>query len=499
MESCGRLEKEVTGPDMAGEDQRDLGFDNMEDHQKTTSGYRKAAEQVIRLCACAVKKTVPDPELIAALDLDRVYEAASFHMLAAPVGMALESAGCRDPRFEQAVAQAQRRTLLLDRDRAAVLAELERAGIWYMPLKGVIMKDLYPRFGMREMADNDILFDAARAEDVRGIMTGLGFTVEEYDKGAHDIYYKPPVSNFELHRTLFSPYFESEKIRNYYENVKERLIRDTAEGCGYHFSDEDFYLFMMAHEYKHFIGNGTGLRSLLDTWVFLNGRGAGASGQFAACGDAVTREKPGAASDKCSAGLENKKAGTASFDMSYIARETAKMGIADFEATARELALKLFDGGPLTDAQQQMLDQIISDGTYGNTFSGIDKKVTRMGRAGYFFSRLTLPYDAMTDYFPILKKAPVLYPFFWVYRLYKGLTSGRKKALYEIRAVVRGKKSGKAGSEAGREAEADGGTGTGSGGKAAAGRVTGTGSGGKMETIRQDGREAAESVERNDE
>ena len=28
VESCGRLEKEVTGPDMAGEDQRDLGFDS---------------------------------------------------------------------------------------------------------------------------------------------------------------------------------------------------------------------------------------------------------------------------------------------------------------------------------------------------------------------------------------------------------------------------------------------------------------------------------------
>ena len=35
-------------------------------------------------------------------------------------------------------------------------------------------------------------------------MTGLGFSVEEYDEGNHDAYHKRPVSNFEMHRTLFS-------------------------------------------------------------------------------------------------------------------------------------------------------------------------------------------------------------------------------------------------------------------------------------------------------
>ena len=39
-----------------------------------------------------------------------------------------------------------------------------------MPLKGSVIKDLYPRMGMRQMSDNDILFDAERTKDVRTII-----------------------------------------------------------------------------------------------------------------------------------------------------------------------------------------------------------------------------------------------------------------------------------------------------------------------------------------
>ncbi len=35
-------------------------------------------------------------------------------------------------------------------------------GIWYMPLKGAILHTLYPVSGMREMADNDVLYDSTR-------------------------------------------------------------------------------------------------------------------------------------------------------------------------------------------------------------------------------------------------------------------------------------------------------------------------------------------------
>lgn len=361
------------------------------------SGNQTAVKHVIELVSCAVKETVPDLEMVAQMDLDRVYETACFHRLAAAAGMALEAAGCSDPRFQKAIAAAQRRSLLLGRDRMAVLDRLEQEGIWYMPLKGVVLEPVYPRFGMREMADNDILIDPDRADDVRRIMTDLGFQVVSFKKRAHDIYYKEPVSNFEMHRMLFGYISDSDAVA-YYADVKNRLLKDEGNAFGYHFSDEDFYLYLTAHEYKHYIGEGTGLRSLLDIYVYL-------------------QDRP--------------------LDWAYISREAEKMGLSGFEQSNRALALGLFDGKiPEDEKQEEILRRIISAGTYGSRADRVSREIAGKGRLRYLFSRLMLPREVMEYLFPILKKAPALYPFFLVYRLVWNSVKGRKKVREELKALL---------------------------------------------------------------
>ena len=150
-----------------------------------TEENKKVLDDLVYLAACAVNGQVPEKSRTEGMDLSLVYEAAQNHKLAAAAGMALESAGIRNGAFVQAVAKAMRKNALLDADRAELTRKLEEAGIWYMPLKGAILKDLYPRYGMREMADNDILVDAARAQDVGRIMQELGFEVKEAGKGHH--------------------------------------------------------------------------------------------------------------------------------------------------------------------------------------------------------------------------------------------------------------------------------------------------------------------------
>ena len=41
------------------------------------------------------------------------------------------------------------------------------------------------------------------------------------------------------------------------------------DGFEKHLSQEDFYLYVTSHEYKHYSAGGTGLRSVLDTYVYL--------------------------------------------------------------------------------------------------------------------------------------------------------------------------------------------------------------------------------------
>lgn len=61
----------------------------------------------------------------------------------------------------------------------------------YLPLKGIIMKDYYPSVGMRQMSDNDILFDADAWERMEKHMISEGYKAEHVGKGNHDVYHKP--------------------------------------------------------------------------------------------------------------------------------------------------------------------------------------------------------------------------------------------------------------------------------------------------------------------
>lgn len=369
--------------------------------------YRAAILDVVYLAACAVNGTVPDVERVRQMDLETLYQAADRHLLTGITAMALESAGVKDAAFTQAKGKAIRKVAAFDVERAAVLAKLEEAGIWYMPLKGSILKDLYPKIGMRQMADNDILYDAERSEDVRAIMEGLGFSTDEYfGRGVRDHYNKPPVCNFEMHHALFAA-TPNENLAEYYQNVKSRLILNEDSSYGYHFTDEDFYIYMLAHEYKHYFYSGTGLRSVLDTYVYLKAKGN-------------------------------------LLDWSYIAGELDKLGISDFEAQNREFTMNLFNGEELTAQDQTMLEYIFSSGAYGTVQNRIQNKIDKYGNgfAGqvkYAFHRLFLPMDVVRAVFPVFAKYPVLLPFLPIYRVLNGLIKRRKKVLSELKILIKHK------------------------------------------------------------
>ena len=375
----------------------------------TASEYRSAVDDIIYLCSCAVKGTDPDPDIVASFDLDSMYFAAQRHMLTAMVGMTLQSAGVDSQPFRSAAAAAQRKAVILGSELQSVTAALEAAGIWYMPLKGAVIQGLYPKYGMREMADHDILIDAGRAEDVRAVMEGLGFQVRSFGIGNDDSYIKPPVSNFEMHTSLFGDKHDK-KLTAYYQNVKERLLKDEGNACGYHFSPEDFYIFMAAHAYKHYDGSGIGLRSLIDTYVYL------------------------AKND---------------LDIEYVERETAKLGIDGYERLSRSLALALFaenEPKELDEDQQDMLDYIVSSGTFGSMEHKVGNTIRKTGKGKfrYLCRRIFGPLgrddperNQFKRRYAVFFRYPILLPLLPFYRLFRALKQPKRlkaeaKALRKI-------------------------------------------------------------------
>lgn len=348
-------------------------------------------DAVIYLAKCAVNEIVPDKEIVETLDLDAVYQEASRHMVTAMVGISLLSAGVSNLSFKQAIAMAQRKTVIQNYELNKLFTELEKAGIWHMALKGAILKDWYPRFGMRESADVDVLFDSSRASDVRNIMISLGFSVVRYGERHHDVYHKMPLSNFEMHRDLMDESCEK-RLYDYYGNIEDKLIQ---EGYERYFKPEDFYLYFLAHEYKHYNLAGTGLRSVVDTHVIL-------------------RHFP-------------------DLDCDYIKTELVRMGISEFEEKNRSLATHLFDGrfaGELSEDDVEMLHYIIGSGVYGTFENRINNYVERhgnglLGKARYLLYRTFLPMPTIKRVFPIFYKYKILLPFLPMYRVIRSFGGDR--------------------------------------------------------------------------
>lgn len=253
------------------------------------------------------------------------------------------------------------------------------------------------------MSDHDILFDANRAEDVKAVMEGLGFQTESFGASNHDVYHKPPVSNFEMHSALFGPSHD-EKLYEYYRDVDKRLLGD---GCEKHLGAEDFYLYITAHEYKHYSISGTGLRSLLDTYVYL-------------------QKTP--------------------LDMAYVTAEAQKLGMAAFEAQNRALAQHLFSGEELTKADREMLDYILSSGVYGTAGHRVENRMARngWGRFRYALDRFLVPvskknrdYAAYAGTYPLFYRHKILLPLLPFYRTFRAM--GNRKFRAEARAIKNAK------------------------------------------------------------
>lgn len=362
-------------------------------------------KDLIYLLSCAVNGITPDTAKVQAMDLERLYRLAKFHTVRGAVCIALKRAGIEDKQFDQAYKKAVRKNIYLDMERTAIMDDFEKQGIWYMPLKGSVLKDLYPENGMREMSDNDVLFDADKQAQSKEIMLSHGYTVEHYGVSNHDVYMKPPVLNFELHTALFGS-AHAEPLYRYYTDTRRLLHKDEGDKYGYHFTDEDFYVFMTAHEWKHYNSGGTGIRSLLDCYVYCKVKG-----------DVL--------------------------DWKYITEQCKMLEIADFEQERRALAVKVFSTDTLpdlTESELEMLVYYITAGTYGTFDNAIKKKLKDQTKLSFWVHSVFIPRKQMSASVPFTAKSPLLYPVGVVWRCGRVLIKRRDRLKQTIKAV---KKYGK--------------------------------------------------------
>lgn len=389
----------------------------------------KNGYDMLYLAVCALQDIAPEDAAVKAMDLEGVYAQAEKQMLLAITCYSVErwlkqaENAAVDPqlleKWKEAKNKAIRKNMLLDLEREKLTAFMDSRGIWYMPLKGSIIKDWYPLLGMRQMSDNDILFDPDFQKDINQYMTDRGFEREEESGAIHDCYFKKPVYHFEMHLKLFG-YSAKPEWRAYYQNVKERLHKDENSPCGYHFTDEDLYVYMTTHACKHFDGDGHGVRNLLDVCVFL-------------------QKKP-------------------DMDWAYIEGELTKLGLARHEKNVRMLAqkllqperlLKMGEASGFTEQEEEFLAVCLEVGVFGSrehrtkqAFERLqtDGKITPWARVKYLFGRLIPDQELLEELYPKASKHKLLRPLCVLHRIILGI-SKRPKALWrEFMAILHTKK-----------------------------------------------------------
>lgn len=394
----------------------------MREKRMTRDEKKTADYNMLYLFSCAINKKVPEKQKTASMDLESIYQSCCRHKIITSVFTAIEPVCDVFPakellsKWKEAKNMAIRKNILLDTALDELSLFMEKNHIWFLPLKGSIIKDLYPEYGMREMSDNDVLFDATYRANVKEWFLNHGYSIEIYGEGNHDVYYKAPVLNFEMHTELFSKSYNAE-VYDYYLNLSDRLIPDDKMEYGYKFTDEDFYIYMTVHEYKHFSKGGTGVRSLADRYVFVTSKG------------------------NC-------------LDMRYIKKELTKLGIDTFEEKIKSLSEKVFsdpdgfDYENLSKEETDLLEYYLSSGAYGTTVHVISNELKRRAKNDKILIHIRLKYIMSrafpsADYIkkwcnaccPFLSKRTCFLPIAYIYRLVHATVKRTYSILKELEII----------------------------------------------------------------
>ena len=366
---------------------------------------KESVYDLIYLASCSVNGEKPDTGKCKEMDLPEIFDLSVRHSLVTVCAHSLEQVMTLPPYFLEEKYKTIRILSLYDIERAGIFEDFENEGIRYLPLKGIVLKGLYPKSYMRQMSDNDILCENSRMADVRDIMVKHGFSVTYYGKFNHDVYEKEPTLAFEMHRELYCDRIRSKEY-SYRRDFLEKCEKDREDGFRCHMTDEDLYVFLIYHTYKHYRIMGTGLRSLLDIYVF----------------NKVKKE----------------------LDHDYLDKELDNLGLSAFEAGVRNLSEKVFTGMSLSESEQAELLFFVNSnthGTYENIMTAdLGNDDSKKAKLKYIRKRVFPDPESMKHGHPLVYRYKVLYPFWIVARPVKGLVANRKYMLSEFRRLKRFKK-----------------------------------------------------------
>ena len=323
--------------------------------------------------------------------LPAIYRLSKAHDIAHLIGLALERNGLSgapesEEKFQKKQFIAVLRYEQLNYVQNQMFAALEAAQIPFLPLKGTVIRSLYPEGWMRTSCDVDVL---VRPEHLEQAMVCLeqscGYV--RRGKGSHDVnLLTPDRQHVELHYTLMEDEHAGAQVLKYVWDHATPV-----EGWQYRqeIPDDLFYYYHIAHMAKHFELGGCGIRPLIDLWL-----------------------------------LDKQDRDSQKRDLLL-----AQGGLLQFANAARRLSVCWMENGEADGLSRQMEQFILFGGVYGTRENLVKVHQVKKGSKGrYALSRIVLPYDVLKFQYPVLEEHRWLLPVCQVRRWCRLVFGGRLKS-----------------------------------------------------------------------
>ncbi len=318
------------------------------------------------------------PDSLTEEEINALYTTSKKHDLAHIVASALEKRGLFKnlpvaKEFKKQNFLAVYRREQLDFTEEQVCNLLEDAHIDYIPLKGAVMKKLYPESWMRTSSDVDILIKPQDRDTAISLITEkLGFSIEANAERDCSLISKSGM-NLELHFGITS---NDEKL-----DIILKRVWDFAyhiHGHKFALKDAFFTAYHIAHMQLHFVEGGCGVRPFIDLWLFK---------RFW---------------EKC----EN--------DIITLLEESQSV---DFYNGVKALCEVWFDDAEHTELTALIEQFILSGGVYGTRENlGATGRHKNGSYFKYILNRVFMPKNRLRLVYPKIDRYPILIPFYQVKR-----------------------------------------------------------------------------------
>ena len=272
-----------------------------------------------------------------------------------------------------------------------IRACFDKNGIEYVLLKGSVLRDLYPEKWMWTSCDIDVL---VKKEKIEQAVTVLQYETDfKYNETLyHDVSFSNPKVHLELH---FS-------IKENMENIDKLLSKawDYAiaqPGTNQFVFSAEFQIFhVIAHMSYHFVHGGLGIRPYLDLWLLRN---------------------------------------NTTYDEATVRKMCEECGILRFyEECCRLSDVWLLNAEP-SSVTKSLEQYSLEGGVFGNRKNATLAVLSNKQGIKYYIPRIFIKRKSLEILYPLLKKRPILLPYYQVRRWIDAIINKRNRVKEKIKIV----------------------------------------------------------------